>query len=525
MKTLFSVVAVVLVLLGGACTRKVKAPQNVLRYPIESEPPSLDWGVAYDHVSIITIFHLQEGLTKQAPDLSIQPALAERWDISKDGKTYTFYLKDTKWSDGVPVRAQDFVYAWQRVLDPKTAALYAYFLFDVVNAYEYNSGKIKDPNLVGIKALDDRRLEIRLKNPASFFLHIPAFLVAFPQRKDVIDSMPKTFTEPPHLRSTGPYRLSKWDHDSKLVLEPNPYYHGAKPRIERVELHVVKEDSTALNLYERGDLDVTLRIPALELDRVKKSPEFRSIPILRGYYYGFNVLEKPFDNPLVRKAFARAIDRKELVSILKSGKVPCTSWIPQGLVGYNEKIGLDFNPELARKYLAQAGFPGGKNFPPVTAMYDSLEMNKMIAEKLQFMWSQVLGIPPVNLVTQEWKVFLDTLTHAAPPIWRMGWGADYPDPHTFMDVFNSKGGNNNTRWKSAKYDTLLMQGASTLDPKKRAEIYTEAQKILLETDTVIIPLFQESIDMLVKPHVKDFVIDSIEYLRVSDAWIDTKAHK
>jgi len=522
-KILWSVV--LLFLTSTACVRKSNVPQNVLRMPLESDPPTLDWTLCKDHVSITTIYLLQEGLTKQDANLNIVPALAEKWDISSDGTTYTFHLRDAKWSDGVAVKAQDFVYGWKRLLDPKQAAEYAYFLYDVTNAKEFNQGTVKEFEKVGIRAVDDKTVEVKLKYPASYFLHIPAFPVTFPQRQDIILASPTQFAEPPHLRSTGPYRLSEWKHESSLVLEPNPYYYGPKPSIAKVIFYVVKEDSTALAMYEEGQLDVAFRIPALDLDRVKKWPDYRPEPILRGYYYGFNVEKKPFDNVLVRQAFARAVQRTDIVAALRAGKVATKSWVPKGMFGYENAIGLDYDPKKAKELLAQAGFPDGKGFPAVTLMYDSLEMNKLVAEKLQYAWKSVLGLDKIELVPQEWKVYLDTLDHNPPQLFRMGWGADYPDPNNFLDLFTSTSGNNNTHWKNKTYDGLILAGAKSQSPRERQAIYKEAQKLLLEEETAIIPLFQETIEMVVKPYVKHFTIDALEYPRVQDATIDLTAQK
>ncbi len=511
--------ALIFVMASTACVRKSNTRTNVLRLPLEGDPPTLDWTLAKDHVSISAIYLLQEGLTKQDSKLNIVPALAEKWDISPDGMTYTFHLRDAKWSDGVAVKAKDFVYGWKRLLDPKQAAEYAYFLYDVVGAKEFNQGTIKEFDKVAIHALDDKTVEVKLKYPASYFLHIPAFTVTLPQREDVILASPTQFTEPPQLRSTGPYRLTEWKHESQLTLEPNPYYYGPKPSIAKVVFYIVKEDSTALAMYDQGQLDVALRIPSLDLDRVKASPDYISQPILRGYYYGFNVEKKPFDNVLVRKAFAHAINRADVVNALRGGKLATKSWVPKGMFGYEPDVGLDFDAKKAKAYLAQAGYPEGKGFPPVTLMYDTLEMNKLVAEKLQYAWKSVLGINNIEIVPQEWKVFLDTLDHNTPQLFRMGWGADYPDPHNFLDLFTSTSGNNNTHWKNKTYDGLILAGAKSQTTRERQAIYKEAQKLLLEEDTAIIPLFQETVEMVVKPYVKNFSIDALEYPRAQEASI------
>lgn len=509
-----------LLLLTFGCIKKEKTTANQLRFPIETDPPTLDWSLANEHVAIHILFQIQEGLTKLDKDMKLQPALAEKWSISPDGKTYTFTLRDAKWSDGVTVKAQDFVSGWQRVLEPANAAEYAYFLYDLENAEEFNSKKISDFSKVGVKAINDKTLEVKLKHPASYFLHIPANPVAFPQRADILKSNPKNFFEPPHLRSTGPFMVLEWKRDNKLVLVPNPYYYGTKPSLEKVILYVVKEDATALRMYEKNELDVTLRIPPLEMERVSKLPDFKWFSILRGYYYSFNTKQKPFDNANVRKAFAHAINREEIVSVLKSFKMPCTSWIPKGLLGYQENMGLKFDPQKAAEYLKKAGFPEGKNFPEINMVYDSNEMNKIIAEKIQFQLKKNLNLSQVRLETMEWKVYLDKLRHQTPAFWRLGWGADYPDPHNFMDLFQSKSGQNHTQWGSPLYDKLVLEASSILDSEKRIRLYEKIQKLLLEEEAITIPILQETITTLIKPHVKDFTFDSLEFPRFENARIE-----
>lgn len=513
--------SLLLVLCLTACHRRNTTAGNRIRFPIESDPPTLDTVLMKDHVSFEVAFGLHEGLTRLDEKMRVVPGLSESWTVSPDGKIYRFRLRHAHWSDGVPVKAKDFVFAWRRLLDPLTASEYAYFLFDLENAQEFSEGKLKDFSKVGVSARDDRTLEIRLKAPAAYFLNVPSFALTAPQREDLWIAHPKDFTEPPHCLCTGPYCVTQWRHDDKVTLEPNPYYWGEKPAVTKIEFLVVKEDSTALSLYEHGDLDVAMRLPSLDITRLKNRPDYRSVPVLRGYYYGFSVKTKPFDNPLVRKAFAHAIDRREIVRALKGGQVATNSWVPKGMFGYEEEIGLPYDPQKARRYLAQAGYPKGRRFPVVTAMFDSLELNRLVAEKLQHSWKTVLGIPDVRLETQEWKVYLDTLTHSPPPIFRMGWGADYPDPHNFLDIFTSVSGNNNTGWKNRRFDALLAEGAKVREETKRRPIYQTAQRLLLEEDAVIIPLFQTSIEMLVKPHVKGFFIDAIENPRFAGASVVT----
>ena len=249
---------------------------------------------------------------------------------SKDGKTYTYKLKEgLKWSDGVPITAQHFWDSWERLLNPKTASGYAYFLFDIEGAKEYSEGKILDPSTLGFRVLDSRTFQVKLKKRATYFATIPAFTVTFPIRKDLIEKYGRLWTEPEKMVVTGPFRLSAWKHDASIEMVPNPHYRGARPKLEKVIAYIVKEDTTAISMFETGKIHYLSRLPALEIDRLRKNPAYRSLPYLRGYYYGFNVTKPPFDDVRVRKAFAHAIDRAEITALLKGGQLPTSSWIPK----------------------------------------------------------------------------------------------------------------------------------------------------------------------------------------------------
>jgi oligopeptide transport system substrate-binding protein len=255
-------------------------------------------------------------------------------------------------------------------------------------------------------------------------------------------------------------------------------------------MYMITEKTTSLALYEQGLLDFldNYSIPTLEKPRLSKGPGFRRVPQLRGEYYGFAVDRKPFDDVRVRKAFAMAIDRSVFPRILHGGEQPTTSWIPPGMLAHNPKIGLTYNPPEARRLLREAGYPDGKGFPKITVSYNTLEHHKVVAEAIQGMWQRNLAVV-VQLENQDWKVFLKKLETDPPPVFRSGWGADYPDPDNFMKLFTSVSGNNHGRWKNPRYDELLESAAREMSEKRRVRLYDEAQKILCETDVAIMPLF------------------------------------
>lgn len=487
---------------------------------LQSEPPTLDWTMATDNVSITLLHNLMEGLATYDQKLQPKAALAKSWKVSKDGMTYTYTLRDgLTWSDGVPLTAQHFADSWERLLNPKTASEYAYFLFDVVGAQSYNEGKEKDATKLGFKAVDEKTFVVTLNKKAAYFPTIPTFTVTYPIRKDLIEKNGNKWTDPGKLVTMGPFVLSEWKHDSKVVLTPNAKYWGGKPKLEKINAYIVNEDTTAINMFESGSLHYVSRLPALEIERLKASPAYRNAPFLRGYYYGFNINKAPFNDVRVRRAFAHAVDRSQITSLLKGGQIPSTSWVPKGMPGYEPKIGLDFDLKKAKALLAEAGYPDGKGFPAVTFMFDTRDDNKMIAERLQAMWKKNLGVD-LRAQNEDWKVYLNRLKSDVPPMFRLGWGADYPDPDNFLNLFTSYSGNNYTQWKSKEFDKMIEQAASETAMPKRLALYKKAQVLLTEKDAVIIPLFIDALNVLVSPTVKGLELNAMDHLELKDVSIN-----
>ena len=478
------------------------APRE-LRINLETEPPSLDWSLATDGISIIAIQQLMRGLTRLSRDLRPEPDLAERWSVSADGRTYTFALRPgVVWSDGEPLRAQQFVDSWLRLLAPETAAEYAYFLFPLKNARAFNAGTITDPGAVGVRARDDATLEVELEAPLVYFPALVNFMVTFPQRRELIERYGERWTEPPNLVTLGPFTLEEWRHEYRLVLRANPRYWAGRPALDRITAYMVEEDSTALVLFEQGLLDL-VKLPPLEIRRYRERPEYLRQPLLRGYYYGFDLRTPPFDDARVRRAFAHAIDRAEFPPLLQGGEQPWPSWIPPGMPHANPQLGLAFDPARARALLREAGVDPA-TLAPVRIVFNSDQTHKLVAEKVQAMWREHLGVR-VELENREWKVFLKELATNPPPVFRLGWGADFPDPDNFMNLFTSYSENNHTGFANPHYDALVLRAASEVDPATRQSLYDEAQRILCEQDVPIVPLFVTASNFAVARRVHGFV--------------------
>lgn len=496
---------------------------------IGAEPPSLDWDVTTDSTSFDVVSNLMVGLTQYNEKLGCDPACAESWEITDSGKHYLFHLrKNVFWTDGRPVRAQDFEYAWKRLLNPKTAAQYSFFLYDIVNAFEYATGKITDAEQVGVKALDDYTFDVHLKKPAAYFIYLTAFCPTLPERQDVVEKWGDRWTEPGHIVTNGPFMLDRWAHEYKIELVANPNYFEGKPRLKRIKMFMVPEQSTAFALYENNELDYVdnRSFSTPDVERFRHSPEYRTIPLLRNNYVGFNVKKAPFNSELVRRAVAMSIDRNVFPKILRRGEMPAVSWIPMPLLGSDPSSGYEYNPAEARKLLAQAGYPGGKGFPKTTLLYASREDTKTVVEAVQDQLKRNLGIH-IQLESQEFKVYLSTLHRDAPPIYKATWGADFPDPETFMNLFTSRNGNNTTKFSDAYYDDLVLRASSEQDEKKRGELYRKADAYLCKEKAPIVPTYLSTQNLMVKPWVNRMVFNALDIQFFKNVWIDSswKEHK
>ncbi len=444
---------------------------------------------------------LFEGLTSRNQTSSdILPGVAKSWDVSEDGLRYTFHLRDCAWSDGSPITAADFLYSWKRALDPATGgAYYAYQLFYVRGAEEFNSGKEKDFSRVGVKAVDEKTLLVELKQPTPFFLYLTSFYTLFPLKRSCVEKYGDLWTRPGNIVSNGPFILKEWIPSVRIRLARNPrYWDRDNVKLNLVDALPTENESTAFDMYMTGEADWVdaAGIPLHLIDILKTRPDFHKNTMLVTYFYRFNVTRRPFDDARVRKAFDLAADKRRIVDkILRAGQVPATTFVPPAMPRYLGPEGLAYDPEEARRLLAEAGFPGGKGFPKVSILFNTQEAHRQIATEMQAIWKENLGIH-VELDNQEWGTYLNTENSLDYFISRAGWVADYPDPNTFLDLFVTNGGNNRTGWSNKRYDELIAKAAQERDQEKRMEIFREAEKILVVEEMPIMPLyFYVSINM------------------------------
>jgi len=482
-----------------------------LHWNLATEPPTLDPSLATDTTSVFVTEQLFLGLTDFDDEtMEVIPELATSWEVSEDGLVWAFHMrKDVKWTDGKPVTAHDIEYAVKRTCDPATASDYAYVLYIIKGAKEVNIGDVTDLNYIGVKAIDDYTIQFALNHPAGYFPAIAGMWVNRPIPRWTIEKYGEKWTEPENIVTNGPYLLTKWAHEDELIMEKNPdYFDADKVQIEKVHCVMVVEASTAMAMYEDGILD-DVGVALDDMDRVKADPvlskELFIAPRLCTYYYGFNNSKPPMDNPLVRKAFSAAIDRQSLIDyVLKGEQVPATTFTCPGIFGHvlpEEGVGIGSDPEAARKYLADAGYPEGKGLPEITMMFNTSESHRKIAQAIQQMWKENLGVE-VNLTNQEWKVYLKTLSEDAPQIFRLGWCADYPDANNWVyEVFHSTDSDNRIQWHNAEFDRAVEEAARESDPAKRLELYKRAEQILCEEEAGIAPIYFYTFVNMTKPYL------------------------
>ncbi|WAM34531.1 peptide ABC transporter substrate-binding protein [Caldicellulosiruptor morganii] len=496
------------------------ASKQVLTYINGAEPRYLDPALnnAADGANII--INVFEGLTKvDVKSKKTVPGMAEKWTVSKDGLTYTFYLrKNAKWSDGKPVTAYDFEYAWKRALDPKTASEYAYQLFYIKNGRKFNEGKAKASD-VGVKALNETTLQVKLESPTPYFIDLTNFPTYFPVRKDIVEKYGEKWqTDPKTYIGNGPFKMTKWVHNSYTELVKNPNYWDAKSiTLEKIVFKLSEDERSNLLAYEARQVDGAEGIPTDEIDRLKKNGELKTAPLLGTYYYLVNCKMKPFNDPRVRRALSLAIDRKYIVDkIGKLNQKPATGFVPYDIKGISKDFRIEsgsFLPEkadlaTAKKLLAEAGYPNGKGFPEVEIIYNTSEGHKKIAEAIQNMWQQ-LGLK-VKISNMEWKVLLQRRQNKDFMVARDGWVGDYMDPMTFLDLFTSYSENNNTNWSDKKYDSLIDLAKKTVDPKQRMKYLMQAEKILMD-QSVVIPIYFYTKGYLLRDYVKNYYISPLGF--------------
>ena len=456
-----------------------------------TEPKNLDpqtvTGVTENHI----ITALMEGLIAYHPTDQALPesGLANKWESNTDASEWTFNIREgAKWSNGDPVKASDFLFAYQRILSPGLAAEYADQLFIMVGAEDYQKGKITDFTKVGVKALDDLTLKISLVGPTPFFLSMLTHYSWFPVHPATIlkfgkiDDRVSLWTRPENYVGTGPFKLKEWKVNQLISVERNPNYWDANNvKLNGIEFYPIDDQNTEERAFRAGQLHKTLEVPLDKIPAYRRdNPKtIRIDPYLGTYFYRFNVNIPALKDVRVRQALNLAIDRESVVeNITRGGQIPAKGFTPQGMGRYKTPELINYDPDKARELLAAAGYPGGKGFPKLSILINTSESHKTIAEGIQQMWKEELGID-VGIRNEEWKVYLDSQSNLNYEISRSGWIGDYMDPITFLTMWTTGNGNNDTGWTNKEYDALIAQAAREGDEAKRFDIMQRAETILL----------------------------------------------
>jgi oligopeptide transport system substrate-binding protein len=505
-----------LLLLCGCGHRQtlVEIANRVGQYRVGNagEPSDLDPHVAIGQLEHDIMLSLFEGLVyADAKDCSPRPGVAESWDISPDGLIYTFHLRhNARWSNGETVTAHDFYESYRRILTPSVAAQYSYMLYPVTNAEAFNLGKITNFDEVGFNVIDDHTLQLKLHSPTPYLLAMMIHDSWYPvpistiKKYGAIDDRSNPWTRPEHFVGNGPFVLKEWRMNSHVLVVKNPTYWDA----EHIKLNSIYFDpdeslDTEERMFRSGQLHTIRRPMQSKVPFYRKyKPQLINIyPELTTWFFKINVTRPPLNDKRVRQALAMTLDRRGITETVRLGvDIPALCLTPPGTAGYTSTARVREDPTAAKRLLAEAGYPDGKNFPTVTLLYSTSQGNKAISEAAQEMWRKNLNIH-VALHNDEWKVYLDAMRNTNYDIGYAGWGADYADPSTFLDLFQTESGNNETGWANAEYDRFCHAAASTGDQAVRFAAFQKAEAVLMD-EMPIIPIYVFTNPRLIQPCVK-----------------------
>jgi oligopeptide transport system substrate-binding protein len=492
------------------------ASEQIWKVGNGTEPQDLDPQTVTGVIEHKVIMALFDGLLTEDPkDLHPVPGLAERWDISPDGKVYTFHLQpNLKWSNGDPIVASDLVESYRRMLSPKLASEYAYLIYNfVVGAKDYFEGKITDFSQVGFKAPDERTLVVTLRNPTPFLLQIIASHISWTPvpvkvvtKFGALDQKRTAWTRAGNLVGSGPFILKEWLPHQRITVVRNPQYWDAKTvKLDEIHFLPTEDISTDERNFRTGQVHMTYELPNAKIDTYRREyPEsLRIDPYLCVYFYRCNVARPPLNDKRVRRALALTIDRESIVkNVTRGGQQPAYAVSYPGTAGYVPRAKLSGTLEEAKKLLAEAGYPDGKGMPPIELLYNTSENHRAIAEAVQQMWRTKLGVN-IQLLNQEWKVYLDMQHTKNFTLQRGGWAADYVDPHVFLEIWETGSGNNDTNWGSPEYDRLLQAALAAKTREERYEIYQKMDAILVD-ELPVIPVYYYTRVSALSPKVKGF---------------------
>lgn len=482
-----------------------KSVKQELIFNNNSEPETLDPAIMTGVPEHNLALALYEGLATHDPEtLEPRPGVARRWDIGEEGRVYTFHLReDAKWSNGERVTAEDFRWSWYRALIDLNCD-YAYLFYYVRGAEEFHRANVEHfkeaeaplpyerfRETVGVKVIDPGTLEVTLHSPTAYFPDLCAFETYMPVRRATVEKHGIQWTRAENWVGNGPFVLKEWSPRQHIVVERNPHYWDAGfVKLRKITILPIDDMNVAYNKFLEGEVHWIRQVPSARIDEAKRTPEYFVQPYLGSYFYRVNTTRKHLADKRVRQALSLAINRRTVTQdVLRQGQVPATWFCPAiPSAGYEPPAGLAEDPDRARQLLAEAGYPRGEGFPKLTILYNTQEDHKKVGEAVAQMWRETLGIQ-VTLQNTEWKNYLEQVRRLDYDIARAGWIGDYGDPMTFLDMWLTDGGNNNTGWSSARYDELIAGAVREADPAKRRALLQEAERIVVEDEFPIVPIY------------------------------------
>ncbi len=504
---------------------------GILHYGNGSEPQGLDPHVVTGVPENKLIRALFEGLAVKNPyTLEPEPGVAESWDVSEDGKVVTFHINpNAKWSNGDPVTAHDYVWSWDRALNPAMGNLYAYMLFPIVGAEAYAKGENDDFSQVGVKALNDRTLQVTLNAPTPYFIQLMDHYSTFAVHRPTIEKHGKAtdrftqWTRVENMVNNGPFNLKEWKLNRRIVMEKSDtYWDRDNVKLNGVVFYPTENVVSEERMFRVGQLHYTGTIPLEKIPvyQAMEDTPYVQAPYLGTYFFLFNTNRAPLDDVRVRWALSLAVDRAKLNdSVLQGSNVPAYSITPPGTLGYNPPKLFDYEPDKARQLLADAGFPGGEGWPGIELIYNTSESHRKIAVALQQMWKDALNIE-VTISNQEWKVYLDSVTQMEFDLARRGWIGDYVDPNNFLDLYLTDGGNNNTGFSDPRYDEMILKLAPQAKTREeRFAIFHAAETMLME-QMPILPIYTYTSKHLIHPSVQGLPSNLMDSLNLKYVWLD-----
>ena len=509
-----------------SCQSSSTSKRQALKLSMGSDPESLDPRRIRGLSAMTLVRMLYEGLTRLDPESRPTLALAESVEVSNDSKTYTFHLRSSQWTNGDALTAEDFVYAWKKVLDPSFPSDNAYQLFVVKNAREIKQGKLSSEEL-GVKALDVNTLEVQLHSPCPYFLELVAFPVFFPIHQKIDQSNPNWAKRPESYIGNGPFKIREWKHDDILIVVKNERYWDAQT-VKLPEVHLlVIDQNTEVKLFEKKELDwlgsPMSMIPVDAIQDLKKKGTLRISPLLGTYFLRTNVDKPPFNHPLFRKALAVAIDRKAIIDhILQGGQGVATGLVPNQMGLQVDPFFADGNIQEARalfeQYLKES-HRTVENLPEIVLTYRGVDRNHLIAQALQQQWFEAFHFL-IKLESIEGKIYFDRLSKQDYQITTGSWIADFNDPVNFLEVFKFKvASTNNTQWEDEEYQRLLDQSYQQSDLDMRRRLLSRCEKILLRA-MPIIPIFEYTMLYVNSDEVKDIALSKLGHLDFKWAYLE-----